>query len=61
MQKWSGGVGGLGVGGGSSMSLNRPTGHGNILNFIKIDREICKKRSERVQKYLRSHTTVTLK
>ena len=25
------------------MSLNRPTGHGNITNFIQIDREICEK------------------
>ena len=39
------------------MSLNKPKGHGGILNFIKIDREICEKMSAEV---LVSLTAATL-
>ena len=39
------------------MSLNRPTGHGSILDYIQIDLQFMRKRA---QKVLLSEMTVTL-
>ena len=42
-----------------SLSLNRPTGHGSLINFIKINRENCEKMFTEVD-YMLFHTTVSL-